>query len=97
MAFHEFQGNETRDDRFRANPYAQRRCSGVGIMLDSHLGGLLVVEVVEIVEVDHLCQILPSAAGGGRPVPVHTSTEHGRISVCGRQADTYRVWEKTRS
>ena len=51
MAFREFQESETHDDRFRANPYAQQRCSGGGIMLDSHLGGLLVVEVIEIVEV----------------------------------------------
>ena len=40
-----FQESETRGDRFRANPYAQQRCSGVGIMLAHHLGGLLVVEV----------------------------------------------------
>ena len=61
MRFREFQESEAHNDRFRAKPYAQQRCSGVGIMLDSHLGGLhvLVVEVIEIVEVDHLCQILP--------------------------------------
>ena len=61
MRFREFQESEAHNDRFRAKPYAQQRCSGVGVMLDSHLGGLhvLVVEVIEIVEVDHLCQILP--------------------------------------
>ena len=53
MRFREFQESEAHNDRFRAKPYAQQRCSGVGVMLDSHLGGLhvLVVEVIEIVEV----------------------------------------------
>ena len=30
MAFREFQESETHDDRFRANPYAHQKCSGVG-------------------------------------------------------------------
>ena len=51
MTFREFQESETHGDRFRANPYAQQKCTGVDIMLAHHLGGLLVVEVIEIVEV----------------------------------------------
>ena len=65
MAFHEFQDSEANSDHFRAKPYVQRRCFGVGIMPAYHLGGLLVVEVIEIVEVpisQSICaKFLPSA------------------------------------
>ena len=65
-AFRKFQESETHGDRFRANPHAQQKCYGVGIMLAHHLGDLLVVEVVEIVEAaDDLCQIYFWLAVGG--------------------------------
>ena len=56
-------------------------------MLAHHLGGLPVVEVIKIVEVKlTICaKFLPS---GAVSLCLHTSTEHGRISVSGRQADT---------
>ena len=56
--YREFQESETRGDRFRANPYAQQRCSGVGIMLAHHLGGLLVVEVGSPSKLVRVCAIL---------------------------------------